>query len=163
MSPTVGQPAPDFALYDTARNRVVLSEQHGKTVVLLFFPAAFTSVCTAELCRFRDSIADYQNMNAQVYGISVDMPYSLKEYSKQQELNFPLLSDFNKEAVNAYDIAYSAFGGWMSGVAKRAAFVIDKNGIVRYSEVLEDANLEPNYDAVATTVQELNVRPTQRV
>jgi peroxiredoxin len=156
MYPVIGQTAPDFLLHDTQKNAVRLSELKGQPVVLLFFPAAFTSVCTRELCRFRDSITQYNDINAKVFGISVDMPYSLKEYGKQQQLNFPLLSDFNKEAINAYGISFDNFSGWMNGVAKRAAFVIDANGLIQYSEVLEDAGLEPNYDAIDETLNKLN-------
>lgn len=156
MSPAIGQQAPDFLLHDTQKNAVRLSELKGQLVVLLFFPAAFTSVCTKELCRFRDSISQYNDINAKVFGISVDMPYSLKEYAKQQQLNFPLLSDFNKEAINAYGVSFNEFSGWMNGVAKRAAFVIDANGIVRYAEVLENAGLEPDYFAIDETLRQLN-------
>jgi peroxiredoxin len=151
-----GQIAPEFALYDTERNEVKLSDQKGKNVVLLFFPAAFTSTCTAELCNFRDNIQKYNNLNAQVYGISTDMPYSLAEYNKQQNLNFPLLSDFNKEAITAYDTEYERFAKWMKGVSKRASFVIDKEGVVRYAEVLENASLEPDYQAIDATLAGLN-------
>lgn len=161
MSPNVGQPAPDFQQHDTSKNLVSLSGQKGKIVVLLFFPAAFTSVCTSELCHFRDALNRYQDLNAQVYGISVDMPYSLKEFGKQQALNFPLLSDFNKEAILAYDISYPAFSGWMSGVAKRASFVVDTEGIIRFAEVLENAGEHPDYEGIAKTVEELNARATE--
>jgi len=151
-----GQAAPDFTLNDTDRNAVTLSEQKGKNVVLLFFPAAFTSVCTAELCNFRDNLTKYNNLNAQVYGISVDMPFSLKEFGKQQNLNFPLLSDFNKEASTAFDAIYDVWLGGMKGVSKRASFVIDKEGVVQYAEVLENAGLEPNYSAIDETLTRLN-------
>ena len=152
----IGQAAPEFALYDTERNEVKLSDQRGKNVVLLFFPAAFTSTCTAELCNFRDNIQTYNNLNAQVFGISTDMPYSQAEYKKQQNLNFPLLSDFNKEAITAYETEYERFAKWMKGVSKRASFVIDKEGIVRYAEVLENASLEPDYQAIDETLSGLN-------
>jgi peroxiredoxin len=148
MSLQPGQSAPDFTLYDTDKQPVKLSDQKGKKVVLLFFPAAFTSTCTKELCTFRDNLSRYNDMNAQVYGISVDMPYSLKVYKEQQNLNFPLLSDFNKEASTAYDTIYENWAMGMKGVAKRSAFVIDKEGKIAYAEVLENASLEPDYEAI---------------
>ena len=151
-----GQTAPDFTLYDTEKNAVKLSDQKGKNVVLLFFPAAFTSVCTTELCLFRDNLEKYNGLNAQVYGISVDMPYSLKEFGKQQRLNFPLLSDFNKEASTAYGAMYDVWNNWMKGVSKRASFVIDKEGIIQHAEVLENAGLEPDYAAIDKTLAGLN-------
>ena len=151
-----GQPAPDFTLFDTQRNAVTLSAQKGKNVVLLFFPAAFTSVCTKELCNFRDNMSKYNNLDAQVYGISVDMPFTLKEFEKQQNLNFPLLSDFNKEASTAYGAVYDLWQDWMKGVSKRAAFVIDKEGKIQYAEVLENAGMEPDYSKIDETLARLN-------
>jgi peroxiredoxin len=151
-----GQQAPDFTLYDTEKNPVKLSDLKGKNVVLLFFPAAFTSVCTKELCGFRDNLARYNDMNAQVYGISVDMPYTLGEFKKQLNLNFPLLSDFNKEASTAYDTIYDSWHMGLKGVSKRSAFVIGKEGNIEYAEVLENAGLEPDYSAVDATLARLN-------
>ena len=151
-----GQTAPDFTLYDTEKYVVKLSDQQGKNVVLLFFPAAFTSVCTKELCNFRDNLSKYNNLNAQVYGISVDMPFTLGEFKKQQNLNFPLLSDFNKEASTAYEALYDTFHSWMKGVSKRASFVIDKDGKVQYAEVLENAHEEPDYAQIDETLARLN-------
>ena len=125
-------------------------------MVLLFFPAAFTSTCTRELCTFRDKLARYNDMDAQVYGISVDMPFSLKVFKEQQHLNFPLLSDFNKEASTAYDTIYENWAMDMRGVSKRSAFVIDKEGKIAYAEVLENASLEPDYGAIEAAVAGLN-------
>ena len=153
---TTGQSAPDFILYDTDKNPVKLSDQKGKNVVLLFFPAAFTSVCTKELCGFRDNLARYNDMNAQVYGISVDMPFTLGEFKKQLDLNFPLLSDFNKEASTAYSSIYENWAMGMRGVSKRSAFVIDKEGNIAYAEVLENAGEEPDYAAVDEALAGLN-------
>lgn len=152
----IRQSAPDFTLYDTDKNPVKLSEQKGKNVVLLFFPAAFTSTCTKELCNFRDNLAKYNGLNAQVYGISVDMPYSLKVFKEQQNLNFPLLSDFNKEASTAYDTIYENWAMGMRGVSKRSAFIIDKEGQIAYAEVLENAGLEPDYEAIDEALSRLN-------
>ncbi len=151
-APSAGQPAPDFTLTGSDKQPVTLSEQRGKNIVLLFFPAAFTSVCTAELCNVRDTYAEYNNLNAQVYGISVDSPFTLAEFGKQQSLNFPLLSDFNREVSQAYGSQYADFVLGMRGVAKRAAFVIDKEGTVRYAEVLENAGEQPDFIKIRETL-----------
>jgi len=156
MAIQIGQQAPDFTLRDTEKNKVTLSEQKGKTVVLLFYPLAFTSVCTAELCGVRDNISFYNNTNAQVYGISVDSLYTNGKFKEEQKLNFPLLSDFNKEVSTAYDTIYETFSNDMKGVSKRSAFVIDKEGIVRYAEVLENAGEVPNFEAINKTLESLN-------
>lgn len=151
----VGQPAPDFTLTSHDKQPVTLSDQRGKNVVLLFFPAAFTSVCTAELCNVRDNQSQYNDLNAQVYGISVDMPFTLAEFGKQQGLTFPLLSDFNKEASNAYGSIYQDWILGMKGVSKRSAFVIDKDGIVRYAEVLDNAGEQPSFERINETLKSL--------
>lgn len=156
MKIQTGQQAPDFILHDTEKNKVSLIDQKGKNVLLLFFPMAFTSVCTKELCSVRDNINIYNNANAQVFGISVDSPYTLAKYKEEQGLNFPLLSDFNKEVSEAYGALYDAFIGWMRGVSKRSAFIIDKDGIVRYTEVLEKAADLPDFEAIQRTLQTLN-------
>ena len=139
MSIQVGQLAPDFSLVGTDKNKVTLSELKGKNVLLLFFPQAFTSTCTKELCAVRDDIARYSNASAQVLGISVDSVFTLAKYKEEQGYNFPLLSDFNKEVLMAYDTIYQDCILEMKGVSKRSAFVIDKVGVVQYAEVLEKA------------------------
>ena len=144
----IGQPAPDFTLYDTNKQPVTLSEQKGKTVLLLFFPLAFTSVCTAELCSVRDNLNVYESLHAVPFGISVDSLHALKKFKEEQQLNFSLLSDFNKEVSRAYDTIYEQWGFGMRGVSKRSAFVIDKNGIIQYAEVLENAGEQPNFTAI---------------
>jgi peroxiredoxin len=156
MSINVGQQAPDFTLFSDEKKEVTLSSFHGKNVLLLFFPFAFTSVCTKELCATRDNIAFYNNANAQVLGISVDSVHTLIKYKEDQKLNFPLLSDFNKEASTAYDTIYDKFFLNHNGVSKRSAFVIDKDGIVRYAEVLENAGDVPNFDAIQDCLKQLN-------
>ena len=148
MAIAIGQTAPNFSLFDSEKNKVTLSEMKGKNVVLLFFPLAFTGVCTKELCSVRDNIATYNDTNAQVLGISVDSLFVLDKFKQEQNLNFPLLSDFNKEASLAYGALYDEFIFGMKGVSKRAAFVIDKNGIIQYSEVLETAGDLPNFEAI---------------
>jgi len=156
MAITIGQAAPDFTLYDSEKNKVTLSEQKGKTVLLLFFPLAFTSVCTKELCAVRDDISRYNNTAATVFGISVDAYASLKKFKEEQGYNFQLLSDFNKEASIAYDCIYDAFAGWMKGVSKRAAFIIDKEGVIQYAEVLESAGNLPDFEAINNKLAQLN-------
>ena len=148
----IGDPAPDFTLFDTERQATTLSALKGSKVVLLFFPFAFTSTCTAELCATRDDIAFYQNLNAQVFGISVDSPFTLAEFKAQQKLNFPLLSDFNKTVSEAYDALYETFTMQLLGVSRRAAFVVNEAGNIIYAEVLESAGSLPNFEAVKAAV-----------
>lgn len=155
MSIQVGQAAPDFTLVDTEKNKVTLSEQKGQNVLLLFFPLAFTGVCTTELCNIRDNIAVYNNSNAKVFGISVDSPFTLGKFKEEQKLNFSLLSDFNKNVAASYGALYETFVLDMKGVAKRSAFVVDKDGIVRYAEVLESAGDLPNFSAIQDTLKSL--------
>ena len=147
MSVDVGSKAPDFTLTNQDRQPVKLSDQRGKPVVLAFFPAAFSSVCTKELCTFRDSMAQLNAIQAQVYGISVDTFFTLKAFHDQQHYNFPLLSDFNKQVIRDYGVYNEDMIG-LKGIAKRAVFVLDKEGVVRLKEVLDDARNEPNYDNV---------------
>lgn len=151
----VGDKAPEFTLFSEAKKEVSLSDYEGKNVVLLFFPLAFTSVCTAELCSTRDSIGDYEGLNAQVLAVSVDSPFTLGKFKEDQGLNFPLLSDFNKDVSRAYGALYEDFVFGMKGVAKRSAFVIDGQGVIRYAEVLENAGELPNFESVKTTLSGL--------
>ena len=153
---TVWQVAPEFKLPDTEKNFHQLSDYKGKNVLLLFYPFAFTGVCTKELCNTRDDIAFYQGMNAEVFGISVDSPFSNAKFKEEQKINFPLLSDFNKEAITAYDCMYESFAVGLKGVAKRSAFVIDKAGVVQYAEILESAGDLPNFDAIKKCIEGLN-------
>jgi len=155
MKINIGDLAPDFSLYNTEKELVQLSQLKGSPVVLLFFPLAFTSTCTAELCAVRDDIANYQQLNAKVFGISVDSIFSLKKFQEEQHLNFPLLSDFNKTASTDYDSLYEAFVLDMKGVSKRSAFVIDAEGVVRYAEVLEKASDIPNLKAIQSVLSTL--------
>lgn len=156
MSIAVGSPAPNFDLFDHARQRVSLDGQRGKAVVLAFFPAAFTGVCEKELCSFRDSLAALNALNATVLGVSVDAPFANKAFADKNGLNFPLLSDYAREAVRAYGVAHDDFAG-MPGytAAKRSVFVIDPAGVVRYAWVAPNPGVEPNYDEVKAAVQQL--------
>ena len=152
----MGQKAPSFELYNSDKQKVKLEDYKGKNVLLLFFPLAFTSTCTAELCSVRDNIANYNQLNAQVFGISVDSLHTLNRFKQDQQLNFPLLSDFNKDVSKAYGSLYETFGYGMKGVSKRSAFVIDKEGIVRYAEVLENAGEVPDFTAINQALAALN-------
>ena len=156
MKIEVGQQAPDFTLYDTEKNKVSLSELKGHNVLILFFPQAFTRVCTKELCSIRDNIGIYNNANARVLGISVDSVYTLAKFKEIQQYNFPLLSDFNKDVSAAYGSLYDNWKLNMKGVSKRSAFVIDRQGIVRYAEVLENASDEPSFTNIEKILAGLN-------
>jgi len=154
MSAEVGSNAPDFTLTNQDRQPVKLSEQKGKPVVLAFFPAAFSGVCTKELCTFRDAMTRLNDAKAQVYGISVDTFFTLKAFADQQGYKFPLLSDFNKQAIRDYGVYNEDMIG-LKGIAKRAVFVIDGKGVIRHREVLEDARNEPDYEAVFSALASL--------
>jgi glutaredoxin-dependent peroxiredoxin len=143
----IGTNAPDFTLPNQDRQPVTLSGLRGSPVVLAFFPAAFSSVCTKELCTFRDSLARLNAANTQVFGISVDTFFALKAFQTDQKLTFPLLSDFNKQVIRDYGVFNEDMVG-LKGIAKRAVFVIDKDGVVRHREVLDDARNEPDYEQV---------------
>ena len=148
MAIHIGDNAPDFALYSSEKQLLHLSDFKGRNVVLLFFPLAFTSTCTKEMCSTRDEMDVYNALDTEVLGISIDTPQSLARYKQDLGLNFTLLSDFNKETIRAYDAVYEQFGHNMRGVGKRAAFVIDAEGIVRYAEVLENAGNLPDFEAI---------------
>lgn len=155
MAVQVGQEAPDFTLKNTDMEDVTLSSFRGdKNVVLLFVPLAFTGVCTQELCSVRDNLNNYANLNAEVFGISVDSPFSQKAWKEQEELNFSLLSDFNRDVVQAYGASYGDSFPF-HGVAKRSAFVIDKAGVLQYVEVLDKATDLPDFDKINDTLQGL--------
>ena len=148
-----GDQAPDFTLPNHKREKVSLADLRGKTVVLAFFPAAFTGVCEKEMCSFRDSLAALNDLNAEVLGVSVDAPFSNAAFAERNSLNFSLLSDYNREAVRAYGIAHDDFAG-MTGytAAKRSVFVIDAAGKVQYAWVGPNPGVEPNYDEVKQAV-----------
>ena len=157
MAAEVGQKAPDFTLFDSAKQPTKLSDSKGKNVVLAFYPGAFTGVCTTEMCTFRDRFDSLNSMNAQVLGVSVDGIFAQKAFSDANNLNFPLLSDFNRETVEAYGVALPNFAG-MEGytASERAVFVIDKNGVIRFKWVVENPGVEPDYDEVQRQVDALN-------
>lgn len=148
--------APDFSLLDTARKPVTLSGLRGQTVVLAFFPAAFTGVCQKELCSFRDSLAAFNQVNATVLGICVDAPFSNAAFAEKNGLNFPVLSDYQRTAVRAYGVAHDDFAG-MTGytAARRSVFVIDGEGVIRYAWGAPNPGVEPDYDGVLKAVAAL--------
>jgi peroxiredoxin len=154
MAAEVGSKAPDFTLTNEERQPVTLSGLRGRPVVLAFFPAAFSSVCTKELCTFRDSLTRLNNLDAQILGISVDTFFTLKAFHDQQGFRFPLLSDFNKQVIRDYGVFNEDMIG-LKGIAKRAVFVIDQEGVIRYREVLDDARNEPDYDKVFQALADL--------
>lgn len=156
MAVKVGEKAPNFTLVSSDKNEISLEDYQGKNVVLLFFPLAFTGVCTKELCSMRDNIGDYEGLNAQILAVSVDSFATLAKFKAAENYNFPLLSDFNKTVSRAYGAFYEEFVLGMKGVSKRSAFVIDKEGLVRYAEVLESAGDLPNFNAVKETLSSLN-------
>ena len=152
MSLQKGDKAPSFSLYDTEKNLVNLEDYKGKNLVILFFPMAFTGVCTAEMCSIRDDISIYDNLKTAVVGISVDSPFTLGKFKEEQKLNFPLLSDFNKEVGENYGVLYEEFVLGLKGVAKRSAFVVNGDGIIEYAEVLEKASDLPDFEAVKSAL-----------
>ena len=156
MALAVGTKAPDFQLFSSDKQEVKLSDFAGKNLVIHFFPAAFTGVCTEQLCSSRDDLAYYNNLNADVVGVSVDMPFSLAVFKEQQKINFPLLSDFNKSLIKAYDMYFENFAFGMIGVAKRGVVVIDKDGNVAYSEETANPGVQVNYVALKEAIEKLN-------
>ena len=148
----VGDKAPAFTLYSDEKKEVSLKDYAGRNLIVLFFPMAFTGVCTEELCTMRDSLADFNSMDADIVAISVDSPFTLEKFKEAEGLNFPLLSDFNKEVSRQYGSLYETFVLGMNGVSKRSAFVVDGDGVIRYAEVLDNAGNQPNYDAIRATL-----------
>ncbi|MCG9910540.1 MAG: redoxin domain-containing protein [Flavobacteriales bacterium] len=155
MNITTGQKAPGFTLFNTEKKEISLESLQGKNVLIHFFPLAFTSVCTEQLCNARDNMEAYTRLNCTVLGISIDSLFSLGEFKKQQNLSFDLLSDFNKEVIRLFGIEIEEFAFGMKGVSKRAAFVIDKDGIVQYAEVCPSPGDQPNYSAIKSTLEKL--------
>ena len=156
MGILTGQIAPDFTLFNSEKKQITLSELKGHNVLLLFFPLAFTKTCTEELCHVRDNISSYNNADAKVFGISVDALHTLAKYKEDQQLNFMLLSDFNKDVSRLYGSIYEMFGYNMKGVSKRSAFIIDKSGLIRYAEVLDNASEIPDFIAIEQVLTGLN-------
>ncbi len=148
MSIQIGSIAPDFTLFNSEKQEVTLSQYLGKSVVLLFYPQAFTGVCTTELCDIRDNLNVYSTLNAEILAISVDSVFTLENWKQQQGFNFQMLSDFNKTVSIAYETIYETFAFGMKGVSKRSAFVVDSKGVLRYVEILDNAGEIPNLDKI---------------
>jgi peroxiredoxin len=153
----VNHEAPDFALPDTELKLRKLSEFKGKNVVLAFFPGVFTSLCTKEMCAFRDSMSRLNELKSQVVGISVNDPWSNKGFSERNMLSFPLLSDYNREVIKLYGIEFKDFGGLKGyNVAKRSVFVLDREGIMRYRWVSEEPGSQPNYKEIEDALNQIS-------
>ena len=150
----LGTTAPDFTLPNHKREVVALSSLRGQKVILAFYPAAFTGVCQKEVCAFRDALADLNNANATVLGISVDAPFANAAFAEKNALNFALLSDYNRAAVEAYGVAHNDFAG-MPGytAAKRSVFVVNEEGKVTYEWIAPNPGVEPDYEAVSAAVK----------
>jgi len=153
MALQIGDQAPDFKLFSSELKEVTLSDYRGKKLIIQFFPMAFTGVCTAQLCTMRDSFGYYTGMNAEVVGISVDSPFTLAKFKEEQSYQFPLLSDFNKDVSKAYGAFYEDFVFNLKGVSKRAAFVIDEQGTIIHTEVLEDAGDMPDFAVLKQVIE----------
>ncbi|MCJ7456855.1 peroxiredoxin [Candidatus Bathyarchaeota archaeon] len=156
MSVEEGREPPDFSLPDQDRKQRALKDFLGKKIVLAFFPGAFTSVCTKEMCTFRDSIQALNSLNAQVVGISVNDPFTNKAFAEANKLQFPILSDYTRETVRKYNVFHDNFAG-LAGytAAKRSVFVLDDDGIVRYRWVSDDPGKQPDYDAIKKVLAEI--------
>ncbi len=153
MAVDLGQQVPDITFTDTDRQQKKISDFAGKTLVLAFFPGAFTGVCTKEACTFRDSAAEYASLNAQVVGVTVDSIFALKAWGDQNSITYPLVSDQSRAAVTALGTELPNFGGMPGYVSsKRAVFVIDKAGVLRYTETTANPGVEPDYEALKQAV-----------
>lgn len=152
----VGEKAPNLTLVNQDREKVSLSDYLGENVVLAFYPGAFTGGCTKELCTIRDKIADLEDLNGRIFGISVNDPFSNKAFHEENVLNFPLLCDYNREVVKKYDVYHEDFAG-LAGytAAKRSVFIVDKGGVVRYKWVTENPGVMPNYDEIKRELDKL--------
>ncbi len=156
MAITVGQSAPDFTLHETPQQQRSLSDYRGKNVVIAFFPGAFTGVCTTEMCALRDRIDQFSSMNTEVIGITVDPPFAQAAWKAANNVEYTFLSDYNREVVNAYEVALPGLAGMQGYVAaKRAVTIVDGEGIVRYHWVSESPGVEPDYEEVRAAVAAL--------
>ena len=145
----IGKSAPNFTLKNISREDVSLSDYAGKSVILAFYPGAFTGVCDKEMCSFQDNFTKLGKSNAVVIGISVDSPWANAEFASKYNLEFELLSDIDREVVEAYDAKFVGLGGIEGYVsANRVVVVIDKEGIVQHRWVADNPGVEPDYDAI---------------
>lgn len=155
MALAIGTQAPDFKLPNTEKKEVSLSDFKGKNLVIQFFPAAFTGVCTAQMCSSRDDLSFYNDLNASVVGLSTDMPFSLGVFKQQNNINFDLLSDYNKTLIKDYDMYQEDFALGLKGVAKRGVVVIDKEGVIQYTETTANLGVQVNFDALKEAIEKL--------
>ena len=153
----LNETAPDFNLKNTEKNDIALSSYKGKTVVLAFYPGAFTGVCDTEMCSLRDSMNSFNDLNATVLGISVDSPWANAEFAKKYEINFNLLSDYNRDVSKAYDMIFNGLGG-LEGYecSNRGVIIIDREGLIQYRWVAENPGVEPNYSEIIEKVKSLS-------
>ena len=153
----LNETAPDFNLKNTKKNDIALSSYKGKTVVLAFYPGAFTGVCDTEMCSLRDSMNSFNDLNATVLGISVDSPWANAEFAKKYEINFNLLSDYNRDVSKAYDMIFNGLGG-LEGYecSNRGVIIIDGQGLIQYRWVAENPGVEPNYSEIIEKVKSLS-------
>ena len=151
----VSSKAPDFKLFNTEKKEISLSDFKGRNLIMQFFPAAFTGVCTAQMCTSRDELSLYNSMNAAVIGISVDSPFTLAEFKAKNHINFDLLSDFNKETINAYGMVQEKFAMGMKNVARRGVILVDKEGVVRYTEITPGPGEQVNFEALRNALNKL--------
>lgn len=156
MALAVGTKAPAFTLYNTERKAVSLSDFAGKILVMNFFPAAFTGVCTAQMCSSRDELSFYNDLGATVVGISTDMPFSLGAFKEKHGINFDLLSDANKRAINDYEMYLCNFACDIKGVAKRGVIVINKDGMIAYTEETANPGVQVNFEALKEALKKLS-------
>ena len=153
----IGNTAPNFTLKNTSRENISLADYAGKSVILAFYPGAFTGVCDTEMCSLQDNLSKLNDSNTSVIGISVDSPWANAEFAKKYNLKFELLSDLDREVVEAYDAKFTGLGG-IEGYesANRVVIIIDKEGIIRHRWVAENPGVEPDYDDIASIAQSLN-------
>ena len=153
----LNETAPDFNLKNTEKNDIALSSYKGKTVVLAFYPGAFTGVCDTEMCSLRDNMNSFNDLNATVLGISVDSPWANAEFAKKYEINFNLLSDYNRDVSKAYDMIFNGLGG-LEGYecSNRGVIIIDGQGLIQYRWVAENPGVEPNYSEIIEKVKSLS-------
>ncbi len=153
MSVEIGRNPPDFQLPDQDRKQRTLRDFLGKKTVLAFFPGAFTSVCTKEMCTLRDSMAAFNGLNAQVVGIDVNDPFTNRAFADANNLQFPILSDYTRETVRKFNVFHEDFAGFKGyTVAKRSVFILDEKGTVRFKWISEDPGKQPDYDEIKKTL-----------
>jgi peroxiredoxin len=145
----IGDNAPDFELLDTNQEFYKLSGNRNNQTIIAFFPAAGSPVCTTEMCNFRDSLNGLKQDNANILGISVDGPFANKVFAEHHNLNFPILSDYNRETIEKYDVVMPSLGKLKDyKAAKRAIFIVDNNQKIKYKWVSDNPLVEPNYEEI---------------